>query len=54
LPEGENSIRTSDGVRNSKRAFPAAIVVVPDGLAAPDAAGAKPTDSQSAATVTVQ
>jgi hypothetical protein len=26
IPEGEYSIRTSDGVRNSKRAFPAGIV----------------------------
>src|SRR6202049_2088266 len=26
IPEGEYSIRTSDGVRNSKRAFPAGMV----------------------------
>src|SRR6266478_1499810 len=26
IPEGEYSIRTSEGVRNSKRAFPAAMV----------------------------
>src|SRR5215469_10648037 len=62
FPDGEYSIRTSEGVRNSKRAFPAATAVVPD--CAPDCAsdcvaahapdGARPTDSARAATATVQ
>src|SRR5215472_3260328 len=54
IPEGEYSMRTSDGVRNSKRAFPAAIVVAPGVATAHDAAGARPKHSPSAATAKVQ
>src|SRR5690348_8805662 len=54
LPAGEYSKRTSEGVRNSKRALPASTLVVDSAPAAHDHAGARPSSSQHGAAVALE